>query len=238
MAELRLGTSGWSYPEWVGRFYPNGTQPGRMLDFYSRIFRTVEAHSTYRKLPQPATLARWTTQVPDGFRFAPKVHMGITHRRDLDGVEERMAAFLEPLTTLGPALGPLLVSLPHQDPDLRRLDRLLAALPRPPTGPVAAFDLGPAWFISEVLDRLDAHGATVVLTDSERGEPPVVQVGPMVYVRLRRERYNRTQLEAWGSRLAKEAAGGLETYAFLKHDDSGDGPRYARKLADAVARVA
>lgn len=237
MADLRLGTSGWSYPEWVGRFYPNGTQPGRMLDFYSRIFRTVEAHSTYRKMPEATTLSRWASQVPEGFRFVPKVHLGITHRRDLDGVEDRLAAFLEALASLGPALGPVLFSLPHQDPDLRRLDRLLGSIPPPPVGPVAAFDLSPAWFIPEVLDRLDAHGATLVLTDSERGEPPVVHVGPLVYVRLRRERYNRTQLEAWGNRLAKETAGGLDAYAFLKHDETGDGPRYARRLAATASRI-
>ena len=234
VADLRLGTSGWSYPEWVGRFYPNGTQPGRMLDFYGRIFATVEAHSTYRRAPDISTLVRWRSQVPADFKFAPKVHLAITHRRDLQGVEDRLGAFYQAVSTLGSNLGPLLFSLPYQQPDLDRLDRLLAGLP--PGGPQAAFDLAPAWLIPAVFDRLEAHGASVVLTDCERGEPPVLHVGPLVYVRLRRERYDRAQLEAWANRLAAEAAAGFETYAFFKHDDVGDGPRYARRLADAVTR--
>lgn len=233
MGELRLGTSGWSYPEWVGKFYPNGTQPSRMLDFYSRIFRTVEAHSTYRRLPEPAVLERWVSQVPEGFKFVPKVHMGVTHRRDLDGIEERVDGFINSVRGLGPGLGPVLFSLPHQEPDLVRLDRLLNCLPK--DGPVAAFDLGPAWAIPTVFDRLDAHGATLVLTDSERAAPPTLNVGPIVYIRLRRERYDRTALESWAERLAHQAAAGLDGFVFLKHDDAGDGPRYARRLAAAVA---
>ncbi|MGQ0744805.1 MAG: DUF72 domain-containing protein [Acidimicrobiales bacterium] len=228
MAELRLGTSGWSYPEWVGRFYPNGTQAERMLDFYARIFTAVEAHSTYRRLPAPTTMQRWTTQVPPGFRFVPKAHMAITHRADLEGVEERMAGFFAATVPLGTNLGPILFSLPHAQPDLGRLDRLLSALP--PNGPVAAFDLKPGWYIPAVLDRLAAHGATAVVTDNDRGDAQAPEVGPILYVRLRRERYDRGQLESWGNRLSATAAAGTPVYAFLKHDDTGDGPRYARRL--------
>lgn len=234
MARVRVGTSGWSYPEWVGRFYPNGTSPARMLEFYGRRFTTVEAHSTYRRLPTPATLARWRDQVPPAFRFVPKMHLGVTHRRDLDGVEDRVAAFVAAVAPLDAQLGPLLVSLPHREPDLGRLDRLLAALPAPPPGPPAAFDLGPAWASAEVYDRLDAAGATAVVSDAAGPDASVPTIGPVAYVRLRRDRYDRAELEAWADRLAKVCAEGRDVYAFLKHDECGDGPRYARRLAAAV----
>jgi len=234
---VRVGTSGWSYPEWLGRFYPNGTSPGRMLDFYSRRFTTVEAHATYRRLPTAVALEKWRTQVPSGFSFAPKAHMGITHRRDLDGVEDRVAAFLAAIAPLAGNLGPVLLSLPHKDPDLGRLDRLLAAFPPPPAGPVTAFEVGPNWYTSEVISRIEAHQATLVVVDSdnEREGPAPLTVGPVAYVRLRRDRYDRAGLEAWAEKLGKVRADGRDCYVYLKHDQEGDGPRYARRLVELLS---
>lgn len=231
-----MGTSGWSYPEWRGRFYPEGTAPARMLDFYSRQFATVEAHATYRRLPAQAALLRWRSQVPPGFRFAPKAHLGITHRQDLDGVEDRVSAFVAAVAPLGEHLGPVLVSLPHQAPDLVRLDRLLGAFPPPPEGPALAFELGPNWYTGEVTRRLEAHAATLVVVDSDgRDEPAPLAVGPLAYVRLRRPRYDHAGLEAWAERLAPVTAEGRDAYVYVKHDQEGDGPRYARHLAELVA---
>jgi uncharacterized protein YecE (DUF72 family) len=234
MADVRVGTSGWSYPAWAGRFYPEATPAARMLGVYATELTAVEAHATYRRLPAAAALDRWREQVPPGFRFAPKAHMGITHRRDLDGVEDRVAAFLAAVAPLGDRLGPVLVSLPHVEPDLGRLDRLLAALPGPPAGPVAAFDLAPPWSVPAVLDRLEAAGATLVVSDTERhpaAELPAV--GPVAYLRLRRDVYGEDAIDAWAERLGRAAADGRDAYAFLKHDDEANGPRYAVRLLAA-----
>jgi uncharacterized protein YecE (DUF72 family) len=222
---VRVGTSGWSYPSWVGTFYPEKTSPARMLGAYATVFDTVEAHATYRRLPSAAALTKWVDTVPAGFRFACKAHMGITHRRDLDGVEDRVAAFLAALAPLGAALGPTLFSLPHHEPDLARLDRILAAVP-----PGAAFDLAPAWDRPDVLDRLDAAGATLVYTDT----PSIPSVGPVAYVRLRKGDYPPAELDAWAERLAKAAAEDRDAYVFLKHDDAGTGPRLAQELVERL----
>jgi uncharacterized protein YecE (DUF72 family) len=216
-----------------------------MLDFYGKRFDTVECHSTYRRLPVSGTLERWKAQVPSDFRFVPKAHMGITHRRDLDGLADRVSAFARSIEPLDGQLGPVLLSLPHADPDLGRLDQLLGALSGAMArGCVPAFDLKPRWAVREVLDRLDGHGAALVVTDDD-SEPPngvdgttdlPLTVGPLVYVRLRRARYNRAQLEAWAGRLKACATEGRDVFAFLKHDDSGDGPRYARQLRAAARK--
>jgi uncharacterized protein YecE (DUF72 family) len=208
-----------------------------MLDFYSRRFTTVEAHATYRRLPTAVALEKWRTQVPPGFSFAAKAHMGITHRRDLDGVEDRVAAFLAAIAPLGDSLGPVLLSLPHKDPDLDRLDRLLAAFPPPPDGPVAAFEVGPNWYTSEVIGRLEAHRATLVVVDNdnERDQRAPLTVGSLAYVRLRRERYDRAGLEAWAEKLGQLRSDGRDCYVYLKHDQEGDGPRYARRLVELLA---
>ncbi len=232
MALVRVGTSGWSYPSWVGPFYPEGTSPARMLAAYASVFDTVEAHATYRRLPAAAAVARWAAAVPARFRFAPKAHMGITHRRDLDGVEERISAFVATVSALGDRLGPVLLSLPHQEPDLDRLHRILGSVP---TG--AAFDLGPAWERPEVLDRLDAAGATLVVTDSDdRQAPSIVPVGPLAYIRLRRRDYTPDDLDTWAERLAKVVAEDRDAYVFFKHDEAGDGPRYARRMMGRLHR--
>jgi uncharacterized protein YecE (DUF72 family) len=193
-----------------------------MLGVYAGSFDTVEAHATYRRLPTPAALAKWVATVPPDFRFAPKAHMGITHRRDLDGVEDRVAAFLAALGPLGDRRGPILFSLPHLEPDLGRLGRILDALP---PGIPSAFELGPAWATPAVLDRLDAGGATLVAVDTNP-----VPAGPVAYVRLRRAAYSAEELDAWAERLAKVTADGRDAYVFLKHDDAATGPALAQEL--------
>ena len=226
MARMRVGTSGWSYPAWVGPFYPAGTSPARMLGVYAASFDTVEAHATYRRLPAAAALTRWVEAVPPDFRFAPKAPMGITHRRDLDGVDERVQAFVTAVAPLGPTLGPMLFSLPHQEPDLARLDRILDAV-----APGAAFELGPAWDRPDVLDRLDAAGATMVVGDTdERPATGIPGTGPLVYVRLRRADYTAADLDLWAERLAKVVADDRDAYVFFKHDDAATGPRLAHEL--------
>jgi uncharacterized protein YecE (DUF72 family) len=203
-----------------------------MLGYYGSQFDAVEAHATYRRLPAATVLAGWVDAVPAGFRFAPKAHLGITHRRDLEGVEDRVAAFLAAIAPLGSTLGPVLFSLPHQEPDLDRLDRILAGLS---TG--AAFDVGPAWDRADVLDRLDAAGATLVVTDSaERPATTIPSVGPVAYVRLRKGEYTPTELDLWAERLDKVAAEDRDAYAFLKHDDAGSGPRLAAELVRRLHR--
>lgn len=227
---MRVGTSGWSYPAWVGPFYPPGTAPAGMLAAYAAELDAVEAHATYRRLPTAAALGRWVGDVPPTFRFAPKAHLGITHRRDLEGVEERVTAFVDTVAPLGSTLGPVLFSLPHKEPDLGRLDRLLGALDG--RGTAAAFELAPAWHRSDVLDRLDAAGATLVASDTpERPIAVIPGVGPAAYLRLRRGHYTPAELDLWAERLAKVAAEDRQAYAFFRHDDAATGPHLARELA-------
>lgn len=233
-----MGTSGWSYPEWRGSFYPEGTATDRMLAHYATRLTAVEAHGTYRRLPSVRVLAGWRDQVPDHFRFAPKAYLGITHRRDLAGIEDRVSTFLAAVSALGDRLGPLLLSLPHRDPDLGRLDRLLEALPPPPVGPGVAFELGPSWYTSEVIGRIEARSATLAVVDTDDETQPLapLSVGPFTYVRLRRSAYDAGRLDAWARSLAALRSAGRDGFVFLKHDDKGEGPRMAQHLAGLLAQ--
>ena len=212
----------------MGSLYPAPTPASRMLATYAERLPTVEAHNSFRRRPQPAAVEGWANAVPASFRFAFKAHVAITHQRDLAGVEERISNFFESLAPLGDRLGPVLFQLPHRDVDFDRLDPLLAALP---PSPPAAFELGPAWNTSAVLDRLDRAGATLVAVDEEGEDVAVPSVGPVAYVRLRRDEYDDAALERWAERLAEIARGGRPAFVYLRHE--GD-PLEAVRLSDAV----
>jgi uncharacterized protein YecE (DUF72 family) len=235
VGEVLVGTSGWAYATWVGTFYPKGTTAARMLRQYGTRLPTVEAHSTYRRLPSATTLARWARQVPGGFRFAPKAHVGITHRRDLVGVEDRVRAFFDAVGGLAARLGPVLFQLPHQHPDLDRLDALLSALP--PDAP-AAFELAPPWLeagtVEDVTARMEARRATIALVETDNQPAPDIEIGPFTYARLRRTRYGAAELERWAERLAKLKANGREAYVYLRHDDDGLAPVHAQRLMEGL----
>jgi uncharacterized protein YecE (DUF72 family) len=230
-----VGTSGWAYAEWAGAFYPKGTTAARMLRHYATQLPTVEAHSTYRRVPSTSTLERWASQVPAAFRFAPKSHVGITHRRDLEGLDERMRAFFAAVSGLASHLGPVLFQLPHQRPDLARLDALLAGLPE---GVAAAFELAPAWLADDVadavVDRFAGRPVTVALVETDARSAPQLDVGPFTYARLRRSHYSAAELDHWSERLAKLQADGRDLYVYLRHDDDGHAPAYARQLMERL----
>lgn len=246
---MRIGTSGWSYPSWKGTFYPVRTPPAKMLGLYSQTFTAVEAHSTHRQAPRGPALARWAEQVPDGFRFVAKAHAAITHRRDIEGTGERVAGFLDALGPLGDRMGPVLYVLPHLKPDLARLDLLLAAIGAGGARPGGVLELGPQWWVDDVLDRLaDVPAAALAVVDRDDpgtgGGPALDQPalrrpapGAVAYFRLRRAAYDEAGLDRWAERLANEAAGGRDVYAFVKHDEHGDGPRYAHGLVSRLEGV-
>lgn len=228
MADVYVGTSGWSYKDWVGSLYPPKTPASRMLEAYAARLSTVEAHNTYRRRPPASLIAGWIAQVPPTFRFAPKAHVAITHQRDLGGVEGRVEEFFGLLEPLGARLGPVLFQLPHKEPDLERLGRLLGALPEHAS---AAFELGSGWRQPDVLARLDRQGATFVVVDDEDSPGEMVDVGSCAYLRLRRAKYTDAELREWAARLRSVAAAGRPAYAYLRHE--GD-PTEAVRLAEAV----
>src|SRR5213080_5337099 len=77
MGRLLLGTSGWSYPEWVGVFYPTSTES--KLKHYTQVFPTAEIDSTFYAFPQPGTVLGWNRFSPKEFIFCAKIPQIITH---------------------------------------------------------------------------------------------------------------------------------------------------------------
>lgn len=128
---IRVGTSGWNYPEWRERFYPKGLPRRRWLEHVSGRVNSVEINGSFYSLLRPASYQAWAAQTPEDFVFAVKGGRFITHMKRLRDVETPLANFFAsgPLA-LGPKLGPILWQLP-------------ASLPYDPEVLAAFFDLLP-----------------------------------------------------------------------------------------------
>src|SRR5688572_12083033 len=173
MRELKAGASGFSFKEWKGPFYPPDCKADAMLAYYAQRLATVEINSTFYRMPKSSVLASWTTQVPEGFRFAIKASRRITHigRLKADAVADSVAILYRTLAALGARRGPVLFQLPpNLKIDLARLEAFLALLP---AGHGATFEFrNPTWFEDEVYAALRAAGAALCLSEREDGEPP------------------------------------------------------------------
>jgi len=134
MTAFRIGTQGWSYPDWVGVFYPPGAKQEDYLPFYAGVFDTVELDTTFYHPPRPSIVRSWARHTPESFRFTAKVPQHMTHQARLSAMGEQLDAFALALEPLGVRLGPLLVQLPaefqHDAGTFGVLERFLAARPR------------------------------------------------------------------------------------------------------------
>ncbi len=226
--QLFVGTSGFSYVEWKGSFYPAGLPDAEMLANYAARLPTVEINNTFYRMPQPALLEGWQKKVASAaqFSFALKAPRSITHIARLKDAADGTAHFLKVAATLGTQLGPILFQLP---PFLRKdagvLREFLALLP---AGTQAAFEFRhPSWFDDEVTTLLADKGAALVAGDPDEGEAlPLVATASFGYLRLRAPSYDLAGLQAWHARIAAQPW--QAAYVYLKHEVLG--PAYAQGL--------
>ena len=227
---IRIGTSGYNYPEWHGSFYPEKLPAAKMLPYYAERFATVEVNYTFYRMPNAKTIAGWDAQTPPGFCFSLKAPQRITHFARLRDVDEPLRYFLDTISALGPKLGPVLFQLPPNfAKDLARLGDLLVQLP---PGRRFAFEFRhPSWLSEDVYARLREGNAALCIADSDKGRTPLVATADWGYLRLRDEGYTRTDLETWSRTVQELGAGWRDAFIYFKHEESGIGPALARDLA-------
>ena len=233
---LLAGTSGYSYKEWLGRFYPEKLPANEMLRYYGERFTTVEINNTFYRMPAESMLVQWSEQVPDHFIFTLKAPRRITHDNRLRETESQVVEFLRRAEALGSKLGVLLFQLPpYLRKDLPRLQEFLGVLP---AGKRIAFEFRHAsWQDQEVYDLLHSRAAILCVTDTDEGDTPFVATADCGYVRLRRTHYDDDDLRAWTARIA--AVPLAQTYVYFMHEDDALGTRFAQRLNELwVARGA
>lgn len=238
MGELRVGTSGWTYGDWRGRFYPEQLKQQDYLPFYANHFTTTEINYSFYHLPRPKTYENWAAKVPEDFIFAVKASRFITHVKRLKGAEEAWRKFLEHASALGSKLGPVLLQLP---PSLRCDTKLLSGFlktSRELTTARLAFEFRHAsWFDPDALELLRKAGMGLVIAQSERyPEAPSVPTAPFVYLRfhgpgrLFASRYSDEQLKPWAERIRKWLTEGRTVYAYFNNDFEGHAIDNAKSL--------
>jgi uncharacterized protein YecE (DUF72 family) len=226
------GTSGFSYKEWKGSFYPEDLPAEEMLRFYAGRLPAVEINNTFYRMPKASLLAGWSEQVPDGFRFALKASQRITHHKRLKEVSEEVGYFFRVATTLGDRLGPALFQLP---PNLKKdLPLLVDALALLPSAARAAVEFRhPSWFEDDVFAALASSGAALCVAEDTDLATPLVATAGWGYLRLRRPDYGDAEVSAWAEKIRAQKWD--EAYVFFKHEDAGTGPRLATQLLEHFA---
>jgi uncharacterized protein YecE (DUF72 family) len=230
---LHVGTSGYSYKEWKGSFYPEKLSAKEMLSYYASKLSAVELNNTFYRMPQQAMVESWKAQVPDEFRFSVKASQRITHFKRLQDVDADTKYLLETVGALKEKLGVVLYQLPpNMKKDLGRLQNFVKNLPAEVRG---AFEFRhPTWFDDEVLEVLKSQNLALCISDTD--DLPVTHIDRTAdwgYLRLRRVNYSKDDLAEWSARI--KAQNWSTAFVFFKHEDEGTGPRLAGEFIELAS---
>jgi uncharacterized protein YecE (DUF72 family) len=227
---LHVGTSGYSYKEWKGIFYPEDLPAKEMLSYYSRQLPAVEINNTFYRLPQASMIENWRDQVPAGFRFSIKATQKITHIKRLKNAAEETKYLLDTAALLEERLGVVLFQLPpNSKKDAERLRDFLDLVPA--TTPAAFEFRHDSWFDDETFDLLRAKNCALVASDTdERPLTEIISTASWGYLRLRRVNYEQNDLIEWMQRVKDQ--NWKDAFVFFKHEDEGTGPKLAARFIE------
>ncbi len=237
-----VGTSGWQYKDWRGRFYPERLAQARWLEHYASRFATVESNNAFYRLPEPHTFTNWSARTPADFVMAVKASRFLTHVKRLREPDEPVRRFLEHAGHLGGKLGPVLLQLP---PSLRAdaglLDATLECFPA--SVRVAVEPRHGTWFTDRIVELLRDRGAALCLTDRARRRSPVWRTADWTYLRFHegtatpRPCYGRQALASWAETLAATWGAVGDVYVYFNNDPGGCAVRDAVRFAAAARRA-
>ncbi len=231
MPRLFTGSSGFAYASWKPEFYPAKLPAKSFLPHYSARLNAVEINYTFRRLPSAKTLENWVNSTPDGFIFAVKANMRITHILKLKNAQEATELFLKMIDPLRTArrLGPILFQLgPAFKCDSSVLSEFLTLLP--PDLRFAFEFRHVSWLIDETYALLAKHNIALCLAESDQLEIPKVVTADFVYSRLRKAEYSKETLAEIEEQTREQLLSGRDVFAFFKHEEDPHGALYAEDL--------
>jgi uncharacterized protein YecE (DUF72 family) len=234
---LWIGTSGFQYAEWKGTFYPEDLSTAKMLPFYAERFSTTEINYTFRRIPSAKTIQAWWNTTPERFKFSLKAPQKVTHFAKMRNCGDTLRYFYQVISDLEAKLGVVLFQLP---PAFKKDTALLAAfLNDVPPGMRAAFEFRDAsWFGDDVFELLKSKNIALCLAESEKLVTPVVATADYGYLRLRREDYSPVDMARWAHAIKEKKAVWSDAFVYLKHEESGMGPKLARQLKEILEEPA
>jgi uncharacterized protein YecE (DUF72 family) len=233
--KLWVGTSGYSYKPWVGKFYPEGLAAKEMLRFYATQLPAVEINNTFYRLPKESVLESWAGQVSDEFRFVLKAPQKITHVKRLKDAASEVEYLFRVGAVMGAKAGAVLFQLPpNLRKDIERLKDFLALLP---AESAVAFEFRhPSWLDEEVFACLRERNCALCFAEFEESENRnLIATATWGYIRLRRPDYDHADLLNWRERILAQKWD--QAYVFFKHEDEGIGPKLASEFLDLSRTV-
>lgn len=228
--KIIVGTSGYGYREWKGKFYPEKISSKEMLRYYSERLAAVEINNTFYRMPKESVLSSWAEQVPRDFVFAIKAPQVITHLKQLRNVREETEYFFGALSALGGKLGPVLFQFPKSfRADRPALEDFLTLIP----GDIScAFEFrNPSWLTSEILKLLRGKGCSLCVADTdENPADEIIGTAPWGYLRLRRSDYADTDMKRWAEKILSQKW--KKAFVFFKHEEEARGPEMAMRFRE------
>ena len=233
MADLLIGTSGWSYNEWAGVFYPSSST--NKLSFYSKVYNTAEIDSTFYAFPSKGLVLGWARYTPDNFVFSVKLPRLLTHEKKLDlakGVESDLVRFLSLLKPLvvGGKLGPVLIQLPPSYSFQSDFEKLKAFLDKVPEDVKFAVEFRhPSWLKEEVWSLLRTKNVANVIVDEPLLPPDTVVTADFSFIRWHGHgtrpwynyRYKEKELQSWVPKVKEVTARAKVTYGYFNNHFRG-----------------
>lgn len=233
MPELLIGTSGWSYNEWAGVFYPSSTT--NKLSFYSRVFKTAEVDSTFYAFPSKGLVLGWSRYTPDDFVFSVKLPQTLTHEKKLElkrGVEADLIRFLglmKPLIAAG-KMGPVLIQLPPSfsyDNDLEKLKGFLGVVPEDVR--FAIEFRHPSWLREDVWSLLRSRNVANTIVDEPLLPPDAIVTADFAFIRWHGRgtrpwynyRYSQSELASWAPKVKDVVGRTKKTYGYFNNHFRG-----------------
>jgi len=203
-----------------------------MLPFYAERFSTTEINYTFHRIPAPKTIENWKTLTPENFRFALKAPQKITHFAKLRDCADTLGYFCKIISGLGQRLGPVLFQLP---PNFRKDAAVLNSFLRELPSIRAAFEFRhDSWFDDEIFGILKSRNIALCIADTEKLETPTVTTADYGYLRLRREDYEKRDVERWAKFTREQEARWREVFVYFKHEESGIGPKLAAQMIEML----
>lgn len=245
---IHLGTSGWSYEDWIGPFYPSGTPTTRYLTVYAQQFTTVEIDATFYRPPSQNMINAWRERTPDNFVFAAKVPRAITHERELIDVEAEVQGFAAIMRQLGMKCGPLLFQFAPSF-TAEHFDDLAALLPNLPTDLRWSVEVRhTSWLNEPFYDLLRAHNVALTHVDLPWMPRNTPVTADFVYIRwlgdrrkiaddfsfVRPELERNSDLDWWSRQIQRLLERGLEVFGYANNHYQGHSPATLRALQERL----
>jgi len=235
MAKFWIGISGWQYPDFNERFYPDDLKKTEQLSYYAQNFSTVEINNTFYQLPQSETIQNWVDQTPEDFLFSIKASRYITHMKNLLEPGETLPNFFECISYFGEKCGPILFQLPpHWKINLERLENFLGHLPEEYR---YTFELrNETWLKEETYGLLRKYNAAFCIYDFNFRQSPRITTTDLVYIRLHgpgkayQDPYTEQTLRDWRDRILSWLEQEKQVHCYFDNTYRGHAWDNAKKL--------